>query len=319
MMRGIGALLLFAALCGGVHAQPAYPAKPIRMVVPFPPGGGTDIIARYLADPLGQRLREPVVIDNRPGAATNIGMDAVAKAAPDGYTLLMATITLTSNASLYKSLPFDPARAFAPVSLVVNAPTLLVANARFAPQSPADIVAYTKAHPNEVNYASYGPGSGAHLAAELFRSITGADMVHIPYKGGGPATTAVLTGEVQLLFSSVLPVMSNVAAGKLRPVAIASKRRMASLPGVPTFIESGIDYVTGTWFGVLAPAGTPKAVVERLSREIVAIAATEDFRKRVAAEGAEVIGDSPAEFAEFLRHETARWAATVKAAHIQPD
>ncbi len=297
----------------------AYPAKPVRLIVPFPPGGGTDILARLVGQRLGERLNVQFVVDNRPGAGTNIGMELAARAVPDGYTIIMASIGLSANRSLYPRMTFDPVRDLTPVTLVAIAPTIVASHPSVAAKTPQELVALAKARPGHLNYGSFGAGSGAHLAAELFKLETGVDIVHVPYKGGGPAITALLAGEVQLVFSSMLPVLPHVKSGRLRAIGLAAARRSPAAPEVPTFRESGIAYETGTWFGILAPTGTPTAVVRRLHREIVDILSRNEMRDRIAREGAGLVGNTPDEFARFIKDESVRWAEVVKTAKIKVD
>lgn len=294
----------------------AYPAHPLRMIVPFPPGGGTDILARIVAQKLGERLGQQVIVDNRPGAGTNIGMEIAARAVPDGYTLLMASIGVAANPSLYPKMPFDPVRDLAPVTLVAIAPTVLAVHPSVSARTAKQFISLVQSKPGQLNYGSYGSGSGAHLAAELFKLTTGLDIVHVPYKGGGPAITALMSGEVQMVFSSMLPVMPHLKSGRLVAIAIASAKRTAALPDLPTFRESGIDYETGTWFGVLVPAGTPKEIVTKLHGEIARIVKLPDVQERIAGEGADPIGNTPAEFQAFIKSEAAKAAKVVKAAKI---
>ncbi len=297
-------------------SQDAYPSRPVQMIVPYAPSGGTDFVARQLANGLSHRLGQQVVVVNRPGAATIVGSELVVTAKPDGYTLLMTSFPLAANPSLYKALPYDSAHAFAPISLITNAPTVLVANPKLPVESVADLIAYAKSHPGQLNYASYGTGSGAHLAAELFQLAAGVKLQHVAYQGGGPAAAAVVSGESQLLFSSALPVMSSVQGGLLRAIAVAADRRLAALPDVPTFREAGVDYATGTWFGLLAPAETPPAIVTRLHREVVATLADDVLRAQLTGQGADVVASTPAEFARFIENETSRWAEVIAHAGI---
>ena len=297
----------------------AYPTKPVRLIVPFPPGGGTDILARLIGQRLGERLNVQFVVDNRPGAGTNIGMELAARAVPDGYTIIMASIGLSANRSLYPRMTFDPVRDLMPVTLVAIAPTIVASHPSVAAKTPQELVALAKARPGHLNYGSFGAGSGAHLAAELFKLETGVDIVHVPYKGGGPAITALLAGEVQLVFSSMLPVLPHVKSGRLRAIGLAAARRSPAAPEVPTFRESGIPYETGTWFGILAPTGTPTEVVRRLHREIVDILSRNEMRDRIAREGAGLVGNTPDEFARFIKDESVRWAKVVKTAKIKVD
>jgi tripartite-type tricarboxylate transporter receptor subunit TctC len=296
-----------------------YPSRPVELIVPFAAGGGTDLLARLTGEGLGKRLGQSFVVINRPGANTNIGMLSVARARPDGYTLLMASVGLAANPSLYARLNFDPLAELAPVTLLANSPTMLVVPPALPVASLSEFIAYAKQHPGELNYGSYGVGSGPHLATELFMAMTGTRLVHIPYGGGGPAAVGAMTNQVQALFASVLPVLGMVRGEKLKPIAIAAAHRSALLPDVPTFAEGGLDYRTGTWFGLLAPARTPAAIVATLHRETVAVLGDAGLRERLAEQGAEVVGDSPEEFRAFIREETDRLARVIRGAKIQLD
>ena len=313
-------LLASASLAAAAVARAEdYPARPVELIVPFAAGGGSDLLARLLSEGMAKRLGQPFVVINRPGANTNIGMLSVARAKPDGHTLLIASVGLAANPSLYAKLNFDPLADLAPITLLANSPTVLVVPPALPVASLSEFVAYAKAHPGELNYGSYGAGSGPHLATELFMAMTGTRLVHIPYAGGGPAALGAMTNQVQALFASVLPVLGMVRGGKLKPLAIASAHRSALLPDVPTFAQSGMDYSTGTWFGLLAPASTPADVVATLHRESVAVLREASVRARLAQQGAEVVGNSPEEFRTFLRAETDRLARVIRGAKIQLD
>lgn len=309
---------ILALLIAPAQAQD-YPSRTVEMVVPFAPGGGTDIIARVIAERLSESLRQRFLVINRPGAATNIGTAAVVNAAPDGYTLLMTSISLAANPSLYRKLPFDPRKDLAPIALVANSASILVVNPALPVKSTAELIAHLKAHPGELNYASYGAGSGPHLAAGLFQDITGTKIQHVPYGGGSPATIAVLRGEVQMLLAGILAVGPLVQSGGLKPLAIAAAARAPALPDLPTFREQGIDYVNGTWFGLLAPAKTPPTIVDKLNRELNAALRSDAVRARIAEQGADVLGGSAEDFARFLKEETERLAAVIRRANIQLD
>ena len=313
------ALALLLLINAPALAQESYPSRLVEMVVPFAPGGGTDIIARVVAERLSETMRQRFVIINRPGAATNIGTAAVVNAPPDGHTLLMTSISLAANPSLYRKLPFDPQKDLAPIALIGNTASILVVNPSLPVNSASELIAYLKAHPGEVNYASYGAGSGPHLAAGLFQDITGTKIQHVPYGGGSPATIAVLRGEVQMLLAGILAVGPLVQSGGLKPLGIAAASRMPALPDLPTFREQGIDYLNGTWFGLLAPAKTPIAIIEKLNREVNAALRSEQVRTRLAEQGADVVGGSSEDFAKFLRDETERLSAVIKRANIQLD
>jgi tripartite-type tricarboxylate transporter receptor subunit TctC len=314
------ALLATASLLatGPVRADD-YPGRPVELVVPFAAGGGSDLLARLLGEGLGRRLGQPFVVINRPGANTNIGTLSVVRAKPDGHTLLIASVGLAANPSLYVRLGFDPLADLAPIALLVNAPTVLVVPPALPVASLPEFIAYAKQHPGELNYGSYGVGSGPHLATELFMAMTGTRLVHIPYGGGGPAAVAAMTNQVQALFASVLPVLGMVRGEKLKAIAIASQRRSALLPDVPTFAEAGLDYSTGTWFGLLAPARTPAAIVATLHRETVGALGEAGVRERLAEQGAEIVANAPDQFRAFIREETDRLARVIRGAKIQLD
>jgi tripartite-type tricarboxylate transporter receptor subunit TctC len=312
-------LALVACAGTAALAQEPYPTRPVEIIVPFAAGGGTDLIARILCDGLSQRLGQSFVAVNRPGANTNVGTLAAIRSKPDGYTLLMASLGLAANPSLYRKLGFDPQSDLAPIALIADVPTILVVNKALPADTLGDLVAYIKVRPGELNYASYGAGSSPHLAAELFQSVTGTSVVHVPYGGGGPAALGVIGNTVQMLFSSVVPVLGMVRGGSVKAIAVASERRIALLPEVPTFKESGVDYVTGTWFGILAPAKTPAPIIGRLHSAIADMLRDPTIRARLTEQGAEVAGLGPAEFADFLREETARLSAVIRHANIRLD
>jgi tripartite-type tricarboxylate transporter receptor subunit TctC len=309
---------LLAAVPGSGRAQ-EYPTRPVEIIVPFAAGGGTDLIARLMCEGLGQRLGQSFVAVNRPGANTNVGTLAAIHAKPDGHTLLMASIGLAANPSLYAKLGFDPQRDLAPIALIANVPTILVVSKPLPVDTLASFIAYVKARPGELNYASYGVGSGPHLAAELFQSATGTRMVHVPYGGGGPAALGVIGNTVQMLFSSVVPVLGMVRGRSVKAIAIAADRRLALLPEVPTFKESGVDYETGTWFGILAPAQTPAPAIAKLAAAIHDMLKDSTIRARLTEQGAEVADLGPAQFGDFLREETARLSAVIRRANIRLD
>jgi tripartite-type tricarboxylate transporter receptor subunit TctC len=317
MQRSAVALCLL--LTSPALAQDPYPSRTVEIVVPFAAGGGTDLIARVLNERLSESLRQRFVVINRPGASTNIGTTAVAHAPADGYTLLLTSISLAANPALYRRLSYDAGKDFAPIALIANSPSILVVPAAFPVNSVNELIAHLKAHPGELNYASYGAGSGPHLAAGLFQEVTGTSMQHIPYGGGSPATIAVLRGEVQMLLAGSLAVGAQIQSGGLKPLAIAAEARTPAFPDLPTFREQGIDFLTGTWFGLLAPAKTPEAIIMLLNREIRAALRSEAVRARIAEQGSEVVGGSPQEFARFLRDETERLSAVIRRANIHLD
>ncbi len=295
-------------------AADAYPAKPIRFVVAFPPGGGTDIIARSIAQKLSDRLAQQVVVDNRPGAGGNIGTDIVAKAAPDGYTMLMGSAgPLAINASLFASMPFDPVRDLAPVTLAASTPNVLVVHPSLKAATVKELIALARAHPGGINFASSGHGTPAHLAGELFNSMAGVKLVHVPYKGAAPALADLLGGQVQLMFSTMPPALPHVKDGKLRALAVTSAKRSPAAPDLPTVDEIALPgFEANTWHGAMVPARTPAAIVARLNREIVAILHLPDVVERFSSQGAEALGSTPEEFAAYIRSETLKWAKVVR-------
>ncbi len=302
-------------------AQETYPNRQIRMVVPFAVGGTSDVLARLIGQALGDALGHQVVIENRPGANGNIGSELVAKAAPDGYTLLLvADGTLVINPSMYPNLPFDPVRDFAPVARVAMVPLIIVANPALAAGTPAELVALGKASPAELLFASAGPGSTGHLAGELLKSRTGMKMSHVAYKGGGQAVTDVVAGQIPLLVTALATAGQFIKDGRLKAIAMTSGKRVAGAPDVPTLAESGAPGTEGfdvaSWYGIVAPAGTPEAAIRRLNGELVKVLGSEQVRSRLQTLGAEPIGDSPQAFARVIGEDLARWAKIVKDAGI---
>ncbi|MDM0057371.1 tripartite tricarboxylate transporter substrate binding protein [Variovorax fucosicus] len=302
-----------------VHAQ-AWPAKPIRWVVTYPPGGTVDAVARVIAPKLSLRLGQPVVIDNRAGAGGAIGGDLVAKSAPDGYTVMLDASNHAQNPALRTKMPFDTMRDLAPVSLLVKVPNVLVVNPGAPIAGVKELIALAKAKPGEVNYASSGNGSAQHLAAELFSSMAGVRMTHVAYKGGGPALTDVMAGQVPVFFASVASGLPYIQSGKLRALAVTGKSRTPVLPQLPTVAESGLPgYEVYEWNGVFVPSGTPAPIVDRLSRELAAVLKDPDVHARLEAIGAEVIGSTPAELDAFRKAEMAKWSKVAKENRIQLD
>lgn len=308
------------ALAPAVHAQAGFPDKPVRLVVSYPPGGTVDATARILGTKLSQLWGQPVVVDNRAGGGGIIGAQAVLAAPADGYTLLVDASNHAQNPALKKHMPFDTLKAFAPVSLMVKVPNVLVVSPGFPAQSARDLIAYVKAHPGKVDYASSGNGSAQHLAGELFALKTGAKMTHVAYRGGGPAMVDVMAGTVPVFFASLASSLSYIQGGKLRPVAVAGQRRSPVLPNVPTFTEAGVPGVdVYEWNGLFAPAGVPAALVEKISKDVAAALNDRDVKARLIALGAEVIGSSPKELDQFRRAEIAQWTQLGKQANISLD
>ena len=295
------------------HAQ-AYPTRPIRLVVPFPPGGSLDVVARAIGQKLAEAWGQPVVIDNRPGAGGNIGADLVAKSVPDGYTILEGALsTHAVNASLYRKLPYDPIKDFAPITLVAITPNVLVLNRAFPVNSVPELVAYAKAHPGALSFGSGSNGSAGHLAGELFKSETGIDMVHVPYKGGAPALQALLAGDTQLMFDNLANSMPQLKAGKLKALAVTTAKRSPLAPDLPTLAESGLPgFDIYTWWGLLAPAGTRPEIIAKWNAEVTRILGTSEMKAFFAQEGAEPAPTTPEAFAALIRSEMTKYAKIVK-------
>ncbi|HWM41719.1 MAG TPA: tripartite tricarboxylate transporter substrate binding protein [Burkholderiales bacterium] len=296
---------------GIVHAQ-TYPVRVVRVVVGFPPGGGTDIMARVLAPQLSQSLGQPFVVENRPGATTNIASDLVAKSAPDGHTLLFTTSSLAINASLYKNLTYDALRDFAPVSVFAESPNLLVAHTS-AGANVKELLAQAKAKPGAMNYSSAGAGTSQHLAGELFKARTGVNIAHIPYKGTAASLTAVIAGEVHFSFANVPAILGHVRSGRIRALAVLAPKRSELMPEVPTMQEAGVsDVIVPVWYALLAPAGTPREIVKMLNDATVRAARDPALKQKMVEQGADPVGNTPEEFAKLLREEVAKWAEIVK-------
>lgn len=322
--RTIVAALLAVALpvtdAAAQSSAPNYPSKPIRIVVPQSAGGSTDLTARLIAQKLSGALGQTVIVDNRPGAGSILGTDLVAKAPPDGYTLLVVASSITINPSLHKKLPFDPVRDLAPVTQLSAFPNMLVVHPSFPVKTVRDLIALAKAKPGQINYGSSGTGTGTHLSAELFKYMTGVDMVHVPYKGGGPAVIALISGQVQLNFATIPSVLPHVRSGKLRAVAVTTIKRSPAAPEVPTIAESGVPgYDHGPWNGMLAPAKTPQAIIAKLNAEVAKIVHLPETAGVLIHDGAEPVGNTSEEFAAVIRTETAKWAKVIKAAGIKAD
>jgi len=320
---GIATAAAFAALIAAplAGAQATYPTKPIRIVVPFPAGGTTDILARAAAQRLSETLGQPAVVDNRPGAGGNIGAELVAKAPPDGHTLLMGTVgTHAINASLYSKMPYDHVRDFAPIILVAGVPNVLVVHPSVPAGSVKELIAYAKANPGKLNFASSGSGTSIHLAGELFKTMAGVQMAHVPYKGSAPAVTDLLGGQVQLMFDNLPSALPHIKAGKLKALAVTSATRAAALPDVPTVAESGLAGFDATsWFGLLAPAGTPQPIIARLNSEVAKWLATAEAKEKMAGLGANTAGHSTDEFVRHIAAETTKWAKVVKESGAKVD
>lgn len=324
MRHRTAGMIVLAAIAVGVDSPPAFgqtfPTKNVRIINPFPPGGTSDYLSRMIAQRLGQIWEHNVIVESRPGASNIIGSSSVARAEPDGYSLLMAFSTHSSNLCVYKKLPYDTLRDFEPVTNVAIAPHILVAHPSLPVHSVKELVALAKARPGELNFASAGTGSSQHLAGEVFNSMTGVKLVHIPYKGGVPALNDVLGGHAPLMFAPILPALPHIKAGKLRPLGVTSLKKSQSLPDIPTLAESGLPgYDSNSWFGLLTTGGTPKAIVAKLNTEIVRIIKTAEMQKALLSQGVEPIGDSPQQFAEFIRAEIKKTCALVKTLGIVVD
>ncbi len=311
----IVAALGFAPLLpvSGTAIAQDFPSKPIRMVIGFPPGGGIDLSARLLGPKLTQYTGQTVVIDNRPGAGTNIANEAVARAAPDGYTILLTTGAVAINMSLYKKLNFDTLRDFAAVSIFASSPHVLVVHASTTARSVSELLALARSQPGKLNYSSGGPGTTQHLTAEQFKTLAKVNITHVPYKGGNPALTALIAGEVQVNFANIKIVGGYIKAGKIRALAQTGRRRSDQMPDIPTMREAGLNMESDVWQGVLAPAATPRPIINRLGDLVVRAANDPEIRKHLIDQGADPIGNSPDEFAKKLKEEVAAWAEVVKA------
>ena len=315
------AAFALTAIDASAQAAASYPNKPIKIIVPFPPGGATDILARATGFELQKAWGQPVIIENRPGAGGNSGADVVAKAAPDGYTLVMGTVgTHAINMSLYARMPYDAVKDFDPVVLVAGVPNLLVVHPSVPAKTVAELTALAKSQPGKLNVASSGNGTSIHLAAELYKQMAGVDITHVPYKGSSPAVADLLGGQVQLMFDNMPSSLPHAKAGKLRALAVTSLKRSPALPDVPTMDESGLKGFDATsWFGLLAPAGTPKDIIAKLNAASVKALATPEMRERLAAQGADPIGNSPEQFSVFINAEIDKWAKIVRASGARVD
>jgi tripartite-type tricarboxylate transporter receptor subunit TctC len=312
------AVLSVLCLHAGLAAAQGFPAKPVRVIVPFAPGGATDVVFRLLAPRLSENLGQQALIENRAGGGSTIGMDAVAKSAPDGYTLGVANLSFAVNPSLMAKLPYDTERDFAPVSLVTIVPLAISVHPSVPARSVQELIALAKAKPGSLHYASSGNGSATHMATERFKFMTGTDIVHVPYSGGGPAVVAVVGGQVPIYTGSIPSQVQHIKAGKLVALAVTSAKADPALPGIPTVAEAGVPgYEAVEWQGIVVPTGTPGAVIERLNRALVESVKAPDFNERLAGVGAHAVGSTPAEFADFLKKELATWSKVIKATGIR--
>jgi tripartite-type tricarboxylate transporter receptor subunit TctC len=323
-MRSSVRLVASALLAGalvlpiGLAVGQTYPSKPIRFIVPLSAGAG-DTLTRTIGQKISESWNQPVVVENRPGAGSTIGSDIVAKAAPDGYTLLMASFSHAVNPTLYAKLPYDTLKDFAAVTLIGSAPNVLTVNPGVSAKSVAEVMALAKSQPGKLHFASAGNGSSSHMAGELFKNLTGAQIVHVPYKGAAPAMTDLLAGQVQMAFDPLPSSLANIKAGKLRAVAVTSAKRSPALPDVPAIGEIVPGYELAVWYGVVAPANTPKDIIGRLHAEIVRVLNLPDVKERVAGLGFETVGGTPDQFQAFIEAEVAKWGKVVREAGLQPN
>jgi tripartite-type tricarboxylate transporter receptor subunit TctC len=317
--NAVVALLALAAISAQSVLAQSYPNRAIKLVVPSSPGGGTDIVGRIVAQKLSEQLGQQVVVENRAGAGTIIGNEAVAKSAPDGYTLLMGLSTLAINPSMYAKLPYDALRDFAPISQAVTVPNILTLHPSVPAKTVKDLIALAKAKPGSITFGSAGLGTNPHLSGELFKSLAKIDMVHVPFKGSGQSVISLLAGEIAANFPSVPTAIPYIKAGRLRGLGVTTAKRTQALPDVPSIAEAGLPgYEATQWFGVLAPAGTPRAIIDRLHQELSRAVRSPDVKERLTSEGAEIVGGTPEEFAAYIKSETDKWTKVIKSAGIKP-
>jgi tripartite-type tricarboxylate transporter receptor subunit TctC len=322
--RVLRAFVFSLSLAAGIAhaaADPSWPTRPIHFVVPYPPGGPLDTVARLTAQKVSADLGQPIVVDNKPGAGGNIGAEFVARAAPDGYTLLLGAVaTHAINPTLYRSIPYDAQRDFEPVTQLASTPNVLIVNPSLPVKDVREFIAYAKAHPNQLNFGSGSTGSAGHLAGELFKRMAGVEMTHVPYKGAAPAMQDLMAGQVQLMFDNLASALGPIKGGKVRALAVTTAKRTPLAPDLPTIAESGLPgFDINTWFGVFVPAKTPKAIVERLHDEFVKALASPDVRSKMLALGAEPVGNTPEQFAAYIRSEAQKYAKVVKASGAKVD
>ncbi|MGZ5095103.1 MAG: Bug family tripartite tricarboxylate transporter substrate binding protein [Burkholderiales bacterium] len=327
-MRGMGSLLAAAVgiltACGNVHAQinnsaQSYPTRPVRLIVPYPPGGGNDTLARLFAQKLTETWGQQIVVDNRPGAGTIIGTQLAARSAPDGYTLLLSSIATHAVApNLYKNPGYDPLKDFTPITLLAIAPTVLCINASVPARSVQELIALARARPGELKFASGGNGTAPHMAGEIFASMTGIRLLHVPYKGGGPAIAGLIGGETSMIFDTAASILPHVKGGKLRALAIARSARLPEYADLPTFNEAGVkNYEVNAWYSVHAPAGVPREIVVKVHRELVRILDLADIKERLKQLGSEGVGNTPEEFGKFVRTESVKYAKAIREAGVK--
>ncbi|HVS56796.1 MAG TPA: tripartite tricarboxylate transporter substrate binding protein [Casimicrobiaceae bacterium] len=318
-MRVLLCVFFIAAFFPMTAAAETYPNKPLRLIVPFPPGGSNDVVGRMIAVQLSTRLDKPVIVENQGGAGGLIGTEMAARSQPDGYTLLLVSVAYAFNPAIYK-LPYDPATAFAPVAILGAGPVVIAITSKLPVNSVKELIALAKEKPGELNYATAGVGSFQHLASELFKLQAGVDIVHIPFKGGGPAMMDVIAGNTQIAIGSLVQMLPQIKAGKLKALGVGSANRIAALPELPTISEAGVPgYEVTNWWGIVVPAGTPRSIIDRLHKELTAVVASTETKKRFETEGAEPLSMSPDEFGRFIAAETVKWARVVKDAGIRAE
>jgi tripartite-type tricarboxylate transporter receptor subunit TctC len=319
VLRGFFAALSITAVAFTAQAQGNYPDRPIKLVVPFPAGGATDLIARTLGQKLGEALGQPVVVENKPGAAAALGTDLVAKSPPDGYTLVLGISSSMVVGPVYTKVPYDPVRDFAPIAIATVSPFALVVHPSVPAKSVRELVALAKEKPGELNVASFGSGSSSHLTAELFKAMAGVNLTHVPYKGGPPALQDLIAGRVQVMFDIISSVRAHMEAGRLRALAVTGPRRSPVASDVPTVAETLPGFESSAWFGILAPAGTPDPIIRRLNKEIVQIVKGPALKELYAKQAMEPVGSTPEEFAAVIKADLAKWAKVIKDAGIKPE
>ena len=314
------ALVLCSIFVSAAGAQEAYPSRPVKFILPFPPGGGTDILGRVIAERLSASLGQPVVTENRGGAGGNVGAEAAAHSAPDGYTIVLVAPSLAISPSLYSKLNYDPVKDLTPISLVATVPNVMITNPAVEAKNLQEFIELARSRPGAMNYGSGGAGTSNHLAGELFNIVTGTKLVHVPYKGVNLAMQGVLAGEIQLVFIGIPAALPHIKAGKLRALALVAPQRSPALPEVPTVAEAGLkDFEVTTWYGILAPAGTPRPIVSRLNAELVKIMHTPDVKERLASMATDPLTSTPEEFAAYLKQEIAKWGDVVRKSNLKAD
>jgi tripartite-type tricarboxylate transporter receptor subunit TctC len=314
------ALVLCSLFVAAAGAQDAYPSRPLKFILPFPPGGGTDILGRLIADRLSAGLGQPVVTENRGGAGGNVGAEAAAHSAPDGYTIVLVAPSLAISPSLYSKLNYDPVKDLAPIGLVATVPNVMITHPAVEAKNLQEFIALARSRPGAMNYGSGGAGTSNHLAGELFNMVTGTKLVHVPYKGVNLAMQGVLAGEIQLVFIGIPAALPHIKAGKLRALALVAPQRSPALPEVPTVAEAGLkDFEVTTWYGIMTPSGTPRPIVSRLNAELVKIMHTPDVKERLAGMATDPLTSTPEEFAAYLRQEIAKWGEVVRKANLKAD